>query len=202
LYQNPENKKYRLSPKILKNYSKGNIFFKWKELAQKHMLSLNEMCSESVNLAIRDANRCLYIELVPAKHVLQPNFSFNDYYYLHATGIGKCLLSGLSDEAITQLLPSALEPLTPNTITNRKTLIDAVHEVRHLKYARDNEEFIIGMHCIAAPVFGIGESVIAAVSITAPTIRMSPEKMNNLVPSVILTAQKISEEFRRVFGYY
>lgn len=202
LYQNPENKKYRLSPKILQSCSKGTNFAKWREQSKRHMIVLNELSGESVNLAIRDANKCVYIELVPSKHVLRPNFTLYDYYFLYASALGKCLLSGLSDEAIMQFLPARIEALTPYTITDQDQLLKEIQEVRRMKYAIDNEELTIGMRCVGSPVFGIDENVIAALSVTAPTVRMSPEKMNALIPTVTEAAQKISEEFKRIFGYY
>ena len=63
VYQNPLNRRYRLSPKIISQCSKAATYLRWKEMARKHMMALNELYGETVNLAIRDGDGAVYIEV-------------------------------------------------------------------------------------------------------------------------------------------
>ena len=200
LYQNPENKKYRLTPKILQISIKCNHYIKWREQAKKHMVELNDMFGESVNLAVRNHDRCSYIELVESKHLLRPNFTFNDSYPLYCTVLGRSLLSDLPDELVLAILPDSMPPLTPHTITEKKELLQKIRETKMNKYSIDNEEFYLGLCCVGGPVFGVGNRVIAALSVTAPKVRMTSKTIEKLIPAVIDTARKISEEYLICLG--
>ncbi len=199
LYQNPRNKKYRLSPKILQTYNKSLNLLKWKEQARRHMQALNERFGESVNLAVRDQDKCSYIELIESKHHLRPYFTLDDSYPLYCTSLGRSLLSDLADDLILSLLPDPLPQLTPMTIVDRKKLLDKIKEIRQNRYAIDDEEFYLGLVCVGGPVFGVGDRVVAALSVTAPKVRMTPEVIAELVPAVLNTTQKISDDYKTIF---
>lgn len=200
LYQNTDNKKYRLTPKILLFREKSENFIKWKEQARKHMLVLNEFCGENVNLAIRQDDVCSYIELIESKHLLRPHFTIGDVYPIYCTSLGRSLLSDLTDHEIDLALPKVLEARTVFSITDRSKVIQTIKEVRNNKYAIDDEEFYLGLFCIGSPVYGLGTKVIAALSIIAPKVRMDEQTIKKLIPVVIETAQNISEEYKAIFA--
>ncbi len=199
LYQNPTNKKYRLSPKVLQIYNKSSNFLRWKECARRHMLALSDRFGESVNLAVRDHDKCSYIELVESRHLLRPNFTLDDSYPLYCTTLGRSLLCDLPDDLIMALLPDPIAPLTPFTIVDRHEVLAKVREVRRQKYGVDDEEFYLGLVCVGGPVFGVGDKVVAALSVTAPKVRMTPAAIKEIIPAVIDAAEKISNEFKQIF---
>lgn len=195
LYQNPDNKKYRLTPKMLQFTTKCSRFVKWREQSRKHMVELNGMFGESVNLAVRNHDKCAYIELVESKHLLRPNFTFNDSYPLYCTVLGRSLLCDLPDEMVMAILPESIPQLTPYTNVDRQEVLKIIKETRGKKYSIDDEEFYLGLCCVGGPVFGVGNKVVAALSVTAPKVRMTPETIARLIPAVIDTARKISAEY-------
>lgn len=200
LYQNSENKKYRLSPKMLQVSIKCNHFMKWREQAKKHMLALNDMFGESVNLAVRNQDKCSYIELVESKQLLRPNFTFEDSYPLYCTVLGRSLLCDLPDELIMAILPEIIQPLTPFTIVDKQEVLKKIRETGQNRYSIDDEEFYLGLCCVGGPVYGIGNKVIAALSVTAPKVRMTPEVIEKLIPAVIESARIISDEYIKCFN--
>ncbi len=64
-----------------------------------------------------------------------------------------------------------------------------------MKYSVDDEEFYLGLCCVGGPIFGSGNKVVAALSVTAPKVRMTPEVIEALIPAVLDTTRKISAEF-------
>jgi len=202
LLQNPTKKKYRLSPKILQTYNRSSNFLKWREQARRHMLTLNERFGENVNLAVRDQHNCSYIELVESKHLLRPNFTLDDSYPLHCTALGRSLLSDLSDELIMSIVPDPIEPQTPFTIVDKQQLLEKIKDIRHNKYEVEDEEFYLGLCCVGGPVFGVGGKVVAALSVTAPKVRMPPEVIEALVPAVVDTHQEISGQITGLIRQY
>ena len=58
----------------------------------------------------------------------------------------------------------------------------------------DNEEFEIGVRCVAAPVFDHGGELVAAISISGAAVRISPEQIDHFGNSVKHCALAISKE--------
>ena len=199
VYQNPLNRKYRLSPKIISQCSKAATFTRWKEMARKHMLALNEVFGETVNLAIRDGDGAIYIEVVESKHVLRPNLVMGSRYPLHCSALGQSLLLDLSEAAILSVLPENLEAYTPKTLVDKQALLEKIQVAKVNRHTIDDEEYQLGLVCIGAPVHGVGNKVVAAISMSTPTVRMTPEKFETVILQVKETAKKISDDFHYLF---
>jgi DNA-binding IclR family transcriptional regulator len=65
-----------------------------------------------------------------------------------------------------------LDPVTPNTISDKQVLRQELLVIRGRGYATDNEENMLTICCIAAPIFDVSQRVIAAVSVAGPNTRM------------------------------
>lgn len=199
IYQNPMSRKYRLSPKIISQSNKAATFIRWKEMARKHMLALNELFGETVNLAIRDGDGAVYIEVVESRHVLRPNLVMGIRYPLHCSALGQSLLLDLSETAILSVLPAELEAHTPKTLVDKKALIEKIQLAKANRHTIDDEEYQLGLVCIGAPVHGAGNRIVAAISMSTPTVRMTPEKFEVAILQVKQTAKKITDDLQYLF---
>lgn len=86
----------------------------------------------------------------------------------HCTGLGKILLSALSDEKIESLYKNYSFPkMTKLSIDNFVRLNDTITTIRKIGFAEEVGEASIYTACIAKPVKANGE-VVAAVSVTFP----------------------------------
>jgi DNA-binding IclR family transcriptional regulator len=108
--------------------------------------------------------------------------------------VGKILLAYLPTEKVDAIVGSKLNRYTANTITDIDTLKKQLLTIRQRGLAVDNEENEIGVRCIAAPVKDSNGDVIAAISISGPSVRLSTQKLLNLGPSVKDCALKVSRE--------
>ncbi len=66
--------------------------------------------------------------------------------------------------------------LTPNTITDLDVLADELERVRERGYAYDHEETLVGLCCVAAPIYDPGDTVVAAISFSVPAFRFRPRE--------------------------
>lgn len=71
-----------------------------------------------------------------------------------------------------------LERFTDATITDGTKLLDEVRASQMRGYACDLEEYAPGLHCVAAPVRDASERVVAAISISAPSQRLTREAVH------------------------
>ena len=85
-----------------------------------------------------------------------------------------------------------MQQFTDKTLTTLPALLADLQAVRERGYAIDDEEHDLGVRCIAAPIFNWKGVPIAAISISAPTARLTEEKAKKLAPRLIQAAEEIS----------
>lgn len=187
--------KYSLSFKI---FILGSTVLRRNQLsdvARPYMARLAEICGENVNLGVMYEQKVLYIEKIESPHYLKLDQPIGRTDPLHCTALGKALLSGLTDRGIKAFLNyKKLVPYTKKTITDQGVLDRAIRNVRREGYSVDLEELNEGIHCIGAPIRDVTKKVIAAISISAPAIRLTKQKMKKLEGPLIETSLEISKK--------
>jgi IclR family acetate operon transcriptional repressor len=104
------------------------------------------------------------------------------------------LLAGLPDEELERLAADgAFEQRTERSISETDALRAEIEQVRAQGWARDDEEYVAGVGCVAASVHDHEGQVIVALTVSGPTGRIS-EKLDNIVARVKARAAAISEE--------
>jgi len=78
------------------------------------------------------------------------------------------VLLAFDPDAFDAAISSDLHALTERSITDSSTLAAQLMRVRQDGIAYDDEEAALGLTCVAAPVFGVGDRVVAALSVSGP----------------------------------
>jgi IclR family acetate operon transcriptional repressor len=159
-----------------------------REAAKPYLHQLMERTGECAHLAIPAQGKALYIDQVESPATLRVNAQVGTMNPLHCTALGKALLAFGDLE-----LPFDLTSFTPRTITDPEMLRRHLNEVRQHGYAVDDEEFDIGVRCIAVPVFDFRGKAVGAIGISGPATRMTPERLPALAETVVETGKTLSE---------
>ncbi len=93
------------------------------------------------------------------------------------------------------LFSGALESRTPKTITDPDVLLQEYAMIRKQGFATSDEESFEGIRAIAAPVRNRYGEVWASLAIAGPTVRLTKQRLDELIAVVIETADKISSGF-------
>jgi DNA-binding IclR family transcriptional regulator len=161
--------------------------------AQPVMQRLMESCRETVNLGTLDAGEVVVISTIESPQSIRMSSKVGNRRYIHATALGKVLLSSLPDREVQRLVRiHGLPRLTPRTLVSRPALAAALDLVRRQGYALDNEENEADGRCIGAPIVAQGGKVVAALSISAPVFRMDMARARSLAPELIDACRMIS----------
>ena len=146
--------------------------------ARSVMEELVRCWRETMHLAVLDDAQAVYVEkLQPTPAVKIKITRAGARLPAHSSGLGKVLLAHSEWEHVAGLLEDQGMPaLTPNTITTLDTLAEELEQVRERGCAYDNEETLIGLCCVAAPIYGSEGKVVAAVSFSVPAYRFCPRK--------------------------
>lgn len=163
-------------------------------LARPLMRQLTEASGETSNLAIRREAFAVYLSQVESRAMVRAFSRIGDRVPLTCSGVGLALLSRAEPEQLDQLVAEAGLPVkTGKSIGNRAQLDRALDEARRDGYVIDDEAQVPGMRCVAAPFFDIWGEVAAAISISGPSSRITPERLPELGRLVADTAARITE---------
>ncbi len=167
--------------------------------AEPFLSQLASQVHETAHLVILDRGEIVYlekIEKVSDPKSLRMASRVGMRNYAHSCAVGKVLLSFLSDRERDEIIQQkGLPKLTGNTIVNVDELKRHLVDVRAQGFAVDDEENEEGIRCVAAPVRNDRGEVIAAISISGPSVRMSMDRIHReLKGQVIKTAEEISKK--------
>lgn len=155
------------------------------EQSRPAMERLMTETGETANLAIIDRGEVIFISQVETHEPIRAFFRPGTRGAVHCSGIGKALLAHAPSVQVAQIVAQqGLERFTPRTITDPETLGAELADTRQRGWAVDDEERTAGMRCIAAPIFNQQGQAIAGISVSGPTVRMTPNRdqvLGNLV---------------------
>lgn len=179
-------------------FTVGSAFLPRRDLirsALPFMRQLMEESGETVNLAVESNGEAVFLAHVESHEMMRASSRPGSRVPLHGSGVGKALLSTMSEREVTRILHKhGLRRLTPNTIVSPSELRVALVEVRERGYAFDNEEHAFGVRCVAAPIFDERGEAVAAISLLGPTPRISEERASELGARVRRAARLITSE--------
>jgi IclR family KDG regulon transcriptional repressor len=169
-------RQYRLGIKI---WEAGQSFLRDLDLTESiraPMACLAETIGETVQCAVLDGTSNVYIHVNAsgADHRLVLQSRIGSRLPAHSTGLGKALLAALSDDELRRRFAEHdFQRFTPNTISSLDELLQAENVVRQEGFARDNEEYIVGLRCIAGVIRDHEGEVVASISVAIPEVRWS-----------------------------
>jgi len=197
--QNELTGKYWLGFRLYALGMLANQYMGLRDLARPWLRELGERYQETVHLAVLNDNKengpeIIVIDKIETKHRLSLTPPVGSSSPAHCSGVGKVLLAYADPSWLCRVLGQApLTKFTENTITDPGELEQELARIRRAGYALDNEEIEVGLRCVAAPIFAPSGTVVAAISVSGPTSRMTDERLPELIASVMETARAISD---------
>jgi len=153
---------------------------------------LVDALGESANLAVLSGSQAEYVAQAPSAHTMRLFTEVGRKVDLHCTGVGKAMLSTLSDDAVRTIAArTGLAPRTSYTVTDVDDLLAQLDEARRVGFAMDEQEQELGVRCVAVPIALSGD-IVFAVSVSGPTQRMSAELIERAVPRLRAAAAEIA----------
>lgn len=190
--QNSNSHKYRLGLKLFELGSSVVNKIDIVQLAIPYMEDLSKKYNEAINLAKLDKDEIVYIHKIESSTTLKLDLKLGSRHPAYCTGLGKVLLAYLEENELNFYLEKVeLKKFTSNTITHQGKLKQELILIKQQGYAFDNEEYVQGVCCIAAPVRDYTNKVCAALSIAIPSVRLKNNKTSFVIRDVINTANGI-----------
>jgi IclR family acetate operon transcriptional repressor len=180
--------KVQAGPAILRFAHRGVVDRNLVELAHAPLDALAQQSGETVNLAVPGARGVEHLAQVESRHFLGTGQWVGRTVDYHTTAVGKVLVAN----GAAQLPPGRLRRVAPATIVDRAALEAELERVRAEGFAAAVDELEPGLTALAAPVHGPTGDVIAALSISGPTFRLTPERIAELREALTREAAALS----------
>ncbi len=196
IVQSPQTKRYRLGLRFLDRAALVTDYADVSRVAPPFLDELRDKVEENVHLGVLEDGQVVYLYRAQGPHTLSVNSRLGMRVPAHATSMGKVILAYRSENEIKSVIAKyGLHACTPNTITELPVFEECLREVKMRGYATDAEEHHLGSECIAAPIFDLHHQVIAAVSVSIPSVRMTGSRPSHIIRHLTETARLISEQF-------
>ncbi|ENN85352.1 transcriptional regulator IclR [Rhizobium freirei PRF 81] len=181
----------------VKAFEIGTAYLRFRKLgsiSRPFLKQLMEESGETANIAIEEDGDVVFISQAESHAPMRAFFRPGRRGPIHASGIGKAIISTWPDSRIEAVLGSRpLQHFTDKTRDTLPKLLTDVAEIRSRGWSIDDEEHTLGMRCVAAPIFDEYGDAIAGISVSGPAVRLPDQKVDALGPLVRAAAEELTK---------
>jgi DNA-binding IclR family transcriptional regulator len=181
LEQHPDTRAYRLGPAILRLTAVREATMPIRSVVAPIIEALARDIGELVHFSLLQGTRLSPVfHADPGLYGTQVHFDEAEILPLHATSSGLAVLAFGPEELRTSVLDGTLTSHASGTITDPTRLRAFLQNVRSTGLGTNDKGFDEEVASIAAPVFGPDGSVIGALAIAVPVLRMTDAKRSEI----------------------
>lgn len=181
----------------IKAFEIGTAYLRFRKLgtiSRPFLKGLMENSGETANIAIEDQGDVVFISQVESHAPMRAFFRPGRRGPIHASGIGKAILSTWEDGRIEAALAGkSLQRFTDKTRDSLPLLLSDIADIRGRGWSIDDEEHTLGMRCVAAPIFDEYGEAVAGISVSGPAVRLPDDRIAALGPVVRAAAEALTK---------
>jgi DNA-binding IclR family transcriptional regulator len=197
------SERYRLGVRSLEL---GQAFCRSRPLTRRARGFLEDLSArsrESSHLATMRDFDVVHLDGVSSEQLLQTGLRIGARLPVHCTALGKVLLGATREEVREAydrnvIGAGCLDKRTDATIVDRDKFFEHLSAVAVRGFSVDQEECAPGLCCAAAPVFDADANVVAALSVSGPSVRLGEERLQGEIGPMVMDA---AERLSRDLGY-
>ncbi len=161
--------------------------------AHEPLRALWKEIGECVYLGVMHKEKVMYLIHHEGTRNIHMGGRVGVHYWPHAAAAGKVLTAYGEPKLRERCIAQGLKQLTKKTISSEKKFLSDMRKIPKQGYALDDEEYMIGGRCFAAPVFDYTGNAVAAIGTTVLTVHYSRDQLiSKLGPHVQKIAKSIS----------
>lgn len=170
------------------------------EAAEDAMYQCSQQTGFDVWLALRELDRVYYIARVAGDSPLKVHMPLLQLQPAHCVASGRVLLAGLNDTLTRETLKlHTIRRMTPATVVDVDALVSSIAVARKQGWAETEGEHIEGAADLAVPIRGLNDSVVAALSIGAPSHVFGERRRRDVLPALASAAELIRGRLLHAF---
>ena len=143
--------------------------------------------------ALDSSFEVVYLHVIESRQPVRVYIDVGSRLPANVTSTGLALLAGLAPERLDAILPKKLPQWAPETIVDRGMLLRELAKVRARGYAQTLGTFNPDIGGVAAPIFAVDGSVVAALCVSSPRYRIDAAWNKRVPRAVMAAARQISD---------
>ncbi|MCG8531906.1 MAG: IclR family transcriptional regulator, partial [Desulfovibrionales bacterium] len=191
-----ERSRYRLSLKFFEIANRIDDIDQVRNIVRPFMRELSASHGETVNLGRLEGPDVVTIDTIPGTQVIKFDSRIGERSPAHTLGMGKSILAFRAPDELDLYIDQAnFIKFTEKTITTKAQFRKELKQVRAQGYAMDDEEWTVGLRCVAIPVFN--QAIPSyAISVSGPAGRMSPEKVEAVKSDLLFISRQLASKIQ------
>ena len=191
---------YRLGMAILRLGFEYLASLELTELAKPILERVRDETGFSCNLAMRDEDRVVIIGKVAAPTPFVSTVHVGTRLPLHATLLGRVLLSDMQLDDLQRLYPdNNLQQFSARTATTTEALYELIHQDAERGYGLDEGYFEPEVASVAVAVRNSQAELIAALGVTIPVSHLTKGNIDS--QQLVTTVRGAALELSKLLGY-
>jgi IclR family transcriptional regulator, KDG regulon repressor len=188
---------YRPGPRLVQMASISLENNALRRLAAPFLHELRDRYRENANLAVLDAVEVVYLDTNESPQRVKLAAALGERLPAFSTASGKAILAFYPEETVRQLLATGMPRWTSGTLVTPEAFLENLHQIRERGFAISEQEFEDGINAIAAPIC---HPPVASISIAGPAYRLTHERMLEIGPCLVDSANLISLKINNPHG--
>jgi IclR family transcriptional regulator, KDG regulon repressor len=195
LSQNPSTRLYSMGGKVLAWAGVYTSGLDVRNKALPAMEALHKEILETISLYVVEGNERVCVERMESIHSVRMTARIGRRLPLYAGSAGKLFLAFLPEAQTEEIIKSTkMVPLTPYTICEPELLRQELERIREQGYSYSQGEWEVDASGVAAPIFDAAGKVNAALTISGPTQRFTPDMVSQYIREIVRVAYEISQD--------
>ncbi len=191
--------KYELTFKLLELSTKLASRFEIRKSASSYMRHLSASFHETINLGFLNQQDVVHLDKIDSPELLRPDPEIGSRAPAHLTALGKAILAFLPPEEMDIFLHKVnWTPHTGKACSTPEAFMEQCQRIQERGYAVDDEEFCLGLRCVAVPIFDHRQYPRYAISISGPSMRMSSQRMEQMSQELLKVGKSLSQRLQQV----
>jgi len=200
LIRDPIQKKYRVGYTLLELGRKAYAKMDLKDVARKPMERLMEEVGETVFLGVLNGDHVTILDVVESPNEMKITSPPGTKLPLLVGATGRVLFAQLEKEKAKEIVQKmGLVRYTSKSVIDSKQFLKEVGKARELGYAIDDEEYILGVRAIAAPIQAASLPP-AAIWVVGFTSTLDHKKVEVVCSEIQKTSKEINHSLKTVIN--
>ncbi|MCT4555353.1 MAG: IclR family transcriptional regulator [Pelagimonas sp.] len=163
--------------------------------ARPFLRHLRDSTRETANLGVIQREEAVTISQIESREIMRAIAPPGGRVPVLNSGMGKAIVATWPDDAIRRLIQrQGLRSMTSKSLSSEESVMQEIARIRRQGYAVDDEEYVIGMRCVAAVVHAPEGEAIAAISVSGLAARVTQESTYKIATLVCAAARNLSDQ--------
>jgi IclR family KDG regulon transcriptional repressor len=185
LTRNPDTEKYQLGFRIWQLSTNLSQSDDPATILLPEMIRLRDQLGETISLYVRNDNERIRIQAVESNETIRRVAPIGVHLPLFVGASSKVLVAYAPPDVQKRILS---DPSWPSSI-DKQAYIEQLAEIKQNGYATSSEEREKGAAALAVPLFNRRGQLVAALSISGPSNRLTIKQMKENLPYVFVAAK-------------